>query len=42
MRFKMRDISPTKAKILFKAREIAVDKGIKNVYLGNMSVGRNY
>ncbi len=34
--YKMRDISPTRPEILFKAREIAHEKGIKNVYLGNI------
>ena len=34
--YKMKDISPTKPEILFKAREIAKEKGIKNVYLGNI------
>ena len=34
--YKMNDISPTRPEILFKAREIALDKGIKNVYLGNI------
>jgi pyruvate formate lyase activating enzyme len=34
--YKMKDISPTKPEILFKAREIAKQKGIKNVYLGNI------
>ena len=34
--YKMRDISPTNAETLFKAKEIAADKGIKNVYLGNI------
>ena len=32
----MKDITPTNKEILFKAREIALDKGIKNVYLGNI------
>jgi pyruvate formate lyase activating enzyme len=32
----MNDISPTRPEILFKAKEIALDKGIKNVYLGNI------
>ncbi len=34
--YKMKDITPTNKEILFKAREIALDKGIKNVYLGNI------
>lgn len=34
--YKMNDISPTNHEILFKAKEIAMDKGIKNVYLGNI------
>ena len=34
--YKMNDISPTNCDILFKAREIALEKGIKNVYLGNI------
>ena len=34
--YKMDDISPTRPEILFKAKEIALDKGIKNVYLGNI------
>ncbi|ALT70059.1 AmmeMemoRadiSam system radical SAM enzyme [Methanobrevibacter millerae] len=34
--YKMRDIEPTDKKILYKAREIAIKKGIKNVYLGNI------
>ncbi len=34
--YKMRDIEPTNKEILFKAREIAIKKGIKNVYLGNI------
>ena len=34
--YKMRDITPTNAEILYKAREIAIKKGIKNVYLGNI------
>ena len=34
--YKMNDISPTRPEILFKAKEIALDKGIKNVYLGNI------
>jgi hypothetical protein len=32
----MNDIEPTRAEILYKAREIARDKGIKNVHLGNI------
>lgn len=34
--YKMNDISLTNPEILFKAKEIAMDKGIKNVYLGNI------
>ena len=34
--YKMNDISPTKPEILYKAREIAIKKGIKNVHLGNI------
>lgn len=34
--YKMNDISPTKPEILFKAKEIAIDKGIENVHLGNI------
>ena len=34
--YKMTDISPTRPEILFKAREIAHEKGIRNVYLGNI------
>ena len=34
--YKMDDISPTRPEILFKAKEIALDKGIENVYLGNI------
>lgn len=34
--YKMRDITPTSSDILFKAREIALKKGIRNVYLGNI------
>ncbi len=34
--YKMDDISPTRPEILFKAREIALDKGIVDVYLGNI------
>ena len=34
--YRMNDISPTRPEILFKARDIAHDKGIKNVYLGNI------
>ena len=34
--YKMRDIEPTSRDILYKARDIAVKKGIKNVYLGNI------
>jgi pyruvate formate lyase activating enzyme len=32
----MNDISPTRPEILFKARDIALEKGIENVYLGNI------
>ena len=34
--YKMNDISPTRPEILYKAKEIAQEKGIKNVYLGNI------
>ena len=34
--YKMEDISPTRAEILYNAREIALDRGIENVYLGNI------
>ena len=34
--YKMNDISPTNPEILFKAREIAKEKGIKNIHLGNI------
>ena len=34
--YKMDDISPTNPEILFKARSIAKEKGIKNVHLGNI------
>ena len=34
--YKMDDIEPTMAEILFKAKEIALEKGIENVYLGNI------
>ena len=34
--YKMREIEPTNREILYKAREIAHKKGIKNVYLGNI------
>lgn len=34
--YKMMEISPTNAETLYKAREIAIDKGIENVYLGNI------
>lgn len=34
--YKMNYISPTKPEILFKAREIALSKGIRNVHLGNI------
>ena len=32
----MDDISPTHPEILFKAKEIAIEKGIKHVHLGNI------
>lgn len=34
--YKMSEIEPTNKDILYKAREIALKKGIKNVYLGNI------
>ena len=34
--YKMRDIFPTNPEILFKAKEIAIEHGIKNVHLGNI------
>ena len=34
--YKMNDISPTYPETLFKAREIAKNKGIKNIFLGNI------
>jgi pyruvate formate lyase activating enzyme len=34
--YRMNDISPTNPETLFKAREIALKKGIKNVHLGNI------
>ena len=34
--YKMREIEPTNRDILYKAREIALKRGIKNVYLGNI------
>ena len=34
--YKMREIESTNRDILYKAREIALKKGIKNVYLGNI------
>ena len=34
--YKMREIEPTNKDILYNAREIALKKGIKNVYLGNI------
>ena len=34
--YKMEDIEPTRIDILFKAKEIALEKGIENVYLGNI------
>ena len=34
--YKMNDISPTNPEILFKARQIALEKGIENVHLGNI------
>ena len=32
----MNDISPTRPEILFEARQIALSKGIEDVYLGNI------
>ncbi|WP_082706302.1 AmmeMemoRadiSam system radical SAM enzyme [Methanobrevibacter sp. YE315] len=34
--YKMNDIEPTRPDILYKAREIAIEKGIRNVHLGNI------
>ncbi len=34
--YKMNDITPTNAETLYSAREIALDKGIENVHLGNI------
>ena len=34
--YKLNDITPTRTEILFKAKEIAQEKGIENVYLGNI------
>ena len=34
--YKMNNIRPTRPEILFKAREIAIDKGIENIHLGNI------
>lgn len=34
--YKMNDIEPTKPEILFEAKEIAKNKGIKNIHLGNI------
>lgn len=34
--YRMNDISPTNPETLFKAREIALKKGIENVHLGNI------
>ena len=34
--YKMKYINPTRPEILFKAREIAINKGIKNIHLGNI------
>ena len=34
--YKMNDIEPTNPEILFKAREIGLKKGIKNIHLGNI------
>ena len=34
--YKMNDIAPTNPEILYKAREIALEKGIKHVHLGNI------
>lgn len=36
--YKMNDISPTYPETLLKAREIAFEKGIENVYLGNINL----
>ena len=36
--YKMDDIEPTNPEILFKARDMAYEKGIKNVHLGNISL----
>jgi pyruvate formate lyase activating enzyme len=35
-RFKMQDTEPTPLRTLKKAREIALEVGVKNVYLGNV------
>jgi len=35
-RFKMQDTDPTPLRILKEAREIALEEGVKNVYLGNV------
>ena len=34
--YKMNDINPTNPEILFKAKKIAKNKGIKNIHLGNI------
>ena len=34
--YRMNDIEPTRREILYEARKIAVEKGIENVYLGNI------
>ena len=34
--YKMDNISPTRPEILYKAKEIAEEKGINSVYLGNI------
>ena len=34
--YKMNDIAPTNPEILYKAREIALEKGIKHIHLGNI------
>ena len=34
--YKMKHISPTDPDILFKARHIAIEHGIRHVYLGNI------
>ena len=34
--YKMREIEPTNKEILYMARQIAIKKGIKHVYLGNI------